>query len=162
MQAVLILKLLILLTVANGAPVMAKNAFGRRFALPLDLGRNFFDGRRLLGDSKTFRGLAAALVATPMAAALVGLDWREGAVIAVFAMAGDVLSSFVKRRLDLPSSARATGLDQIPESLLPLLAVRGALMLSAADVIAGTALFFVGELLLSRVAYKYRLRDRPY
>jgi hypothetical protein len=58
--------------------------------------------------------------------------------------------------------SRATALDQIPESLLPLLACRGALSLTAADVVAGVAVFFVGEVILSRLFYRLRLRDRPY
>jgi CDP-2,3-bis-(O-geranylgeranyl)-sn-glycerol synthase len=77
-------------------------------------------------------------------------------------MAGDILSSFVKRRLGRPPSSLATGLDQVPESLLPLLACRNPLSLTAADIIAGIAISFIGELLLSRVLYKLRLRDRPY
>ena len=35
---------------------------------------------------------------------------------ATMAMVGDLLSSFVKRRLKFQPSSRATGLDQIPES----------------------------------------------
>ena len=38
--------------------------------------------------------------------------------------AGDLFSSFVKRRLDLASSSMAIGLDHIPESFFPLLASR--------------------------------------
>ena len=54
---------------------------------------------------------------------VIGLPWNIGLVVAVWAMVGDCLSSFVKRRLKMPSSSMALGLDQIPESLLPLLGV---------------------------------------
>jgi hypothetical protein len=77
-------------------------------------------------------------------------------------MAGDLLSSFIKRRLDRPPSSRATGLDQIPESLIPLLACRTALSLTVWDIIVTAALFFAGEVALSRLFYRLRLRDRPY
>jgi CDP-2,3-bis-(O-geranylgeranyl)-sn-glycerol synthase len=162
MHPLLILQLMILLTLANGTPVVANKILGRRLAWPLDGGIKFFDGRPLLGASKTVRGIALSLLASAAGAPLIGLDARIGAVVAGAAMAGDLLSSFVKRRLGLPPSSRATGLDQIPESLFPLLACREVLSLSAADIGAGVGIFLVGEVLLSRLLYRLRLRDRPY
>jgi len=162
MQPLVILQLLILLTLANGAPVVAKKLFGARFARPLDGGLLFFDGRPWFGASKTLRGLALAILATVAGAPLIGLDWRIGLLVGVLAMAGDLASSFLKRRLGRPPSSRASGLDQIPESLLPLLACRDLLALSAADIAATVALFFFGEILLSRLLYRLHLRDQPY
>lgn len=72
------------------------------------------------------------------------------------------MSSFVKRRLNLPSGSRATGLDQIPESLLPLLVFSRMLQLTLVDIAVITVIFFIGELLLSQLFYKLHLRDRPY
>ncbi len=155
-------ELLILLAVANGSPVIAKRILGSRFARPLDGNVVFFDGRPLLGPSKTIRGIVVSLLATALAAPLLGLDFKIGLLVAAGAMAGDLLSSFVKRRLGLASSARATGLDQIPEALVPLLACRSALSLTAIDIAAGCALFFIGEVLLSRLLFRLRVRDRPY
>lgn len=77
-------------------------------------------------------------------------------------MAGDLFSSFLKRRLHLPPSSRATGLDQIPESLFPLLACHWMLALTVVDIAVGVALFFIGELVVSRVLYKFRARRHPY
>jgi CDP-2,3-bis-(O-geranylgeranyl)-sn-glycerol synthase len=62
----------------------------------------------------------------------------------------------------LPAGGRATGLDQIPESLFPLLACRSALSLTVMDIASVVAIFFVGEILLSALFYKLRLRERPY
>jgi CDP-2,3-bis-(O-geranylgeranyl)-sn-glycerol synthase len=77
-------------------------------------------------------------------------------------MAGDLLSSFVKRRLHLPPSSRASGLDQVPEALFPLLACRNLLSLAAADIAVCVVMFFVGEVVLSRLLYALNLRERPY
>jgi CDP-2,3-bis-(O-geranylgeranyl)-sn-glycerol synthase len=77
-------------------------------------------------------------------------------------MVGDLCSSFIKRRLGFEPSSRATGLDQIPESLLPALLGRWLLALPAGDVVAVTATFFVGEIVLSRILFRLKLRDRPY
>jgi len=83
-------------------------------------------------------------------------------VVATTAMAGDLLSSFLKRRLALQPSSQAVGLDQIPESLFPLLACRQALSLTVLDIVVGTAIFFLGEVVLSRVLFRLHVRDRPY
>lgn len=162
MQFLLILQLLVLLTVANGTPVIVKNILEDRFAIPLDGRAKFLDGRPIFGSSKTIRGIFLSILMTSAFGPVVGLDWKIGAIVASMAMAGDLFSSFLKRRINLPSGGRATGLDQIPESLFPLLACRSVLSLTALDIVAATGIFFVGELLLSLVFYHFHLRDRPY
>jgi CDP-2,3-bis-(O-geranylgeranyl)-sn-glycerol synthase len=153
---------LLLLGLANGAPVIGKKLLGRRFAYPLDGGATFFDGRPLFGPSKTVRGIVLATAATTLAAPLFGLAWQTGALLGASAMLGDLLSSFIKRRLGRPSSSQALGLDQIPESLLPLLVCRAALGLGGLEVAVLVVLFLVLELLLSRLLYRLHVRDRPY
>lgn len=162
MNPVATLLALLLLMVANGTPVVAKKILGARFARPLDGGARFVDGRPLFGPSKTVRGVGLAVAATAVAAGLLGLGWAAGAAIGAAAMAGDLLSSFTKRRFGVATSGMVAGLDQVPEALLPLLVGRAFLPLSAADIAAGVAVFFVGELLLSRLLYRLNLRDRPY
>jgi hypothetical protein len=157
-----ILQLMALLTLANGAPVVAKKIFGDRFAYPLDFGAVFFDGRPLFGPSKTVRGILVAVLSAAAGAPLIGLDPMIGLTVAGAAMAGDLFSSFVKRRLNLPPSSQAVGLDQIPESLLPMLACRDALSLTAVDIALGVGVFFAGELVLSRLLFRAHLRDEPY
>jgi len=157
-----ILQLLVLLMLANGTPVIAKKILGERFAYPLDCGVVFIDGRPLFGHSKTIRGIVLAVLVTTAGAPLIGLDWTIGFVVGGLAMVGDLASSFLKRRIALPPSSRASGLDQVPEALLPLLACRDLLSLTMADIGVTAALFFIGEVLLSRVFYAFRLRDRPY
>ena len=162
MQPLLILKLLVLMSIANGAPLIATRVLGRRLAQPLDFGIRFFDGRPLFGPSKTIRGVLLAILLTGICAPLLELEASAGLVVGAMAMAGDLFSSFVKRRLDLPSSSRATGLDQIPECLFPLLACRAMFALSLADIVVGVIVFSVGEVWLSRVFFRIGLRDRPY
>jgi CDP-diglyceride synthetase len=162
MQPLHILQLLILLTLANGTPIVAKKIFGPRFARPLDAGIMFFDGRPVFGHSKTVRGILASIFITTISAPLVGMSPTIGVIIASTAMAGDLFSSFVKRRLNFPPSSQAIGLDQVPESLFPMLACRDALSLTIADIALGAGIFFVGELILSRLLYHVHLRDRPY
>lgn len=157
-----ILQLLVLMTLANGTPIVAKKIFGSRFACPLDADTIFFDGRPLFGPSKTIRGIVASILITTASAPLIGLDLTIGAIVAGAAMAGDLFSSFVKRRLDFRPSSQALCLDQVPESLFPMLACRDALSLTIADIALGVGIFFIGELILSRLLYLVHLRDEPY
>jgi hypothetical protein len=162
MHIVLVIKLLVLLSIANGAPVLVKKVFGNRFSRPIDGGCKSVDGRPLFGPSKTIRGVLVSVAATTVVARLLGFELMIGAVVGGAAMAGDIFSSFVKRRLDLRPSSRATGLDQIPESLLPLIACRGWLPLTPLDILIGILAFLIGEVLLSRIFYRLGIRDRPY
>jgi CDP-diglyceride synthetase len=162
MQLLHILQILVLLTFANGTPIVAKKIFGSRFALPLDAGIIFFDGRPVFGASKTMRGIVVSILITSAIAPFIGLDLTIGAIVASSAMAGDLFSSFVKRRLNFPPSSQALGLDQVPESLFPMLACRDALSLTIADIALGVGIFFIGELILSRLLFRAHLRNEPY
>jgi hypothetical protein len=155
-------QLLFLLMVANGAPILLHRWLGRRGGWPVDGGLQFVDRRPLFGPSKTYRGVLAAVLATGAAAIPIGLPWRIGLLIGGCAMLGDLLSSFLKRRLGLPSSAMALGLDQVPESLLPLLAVRGELALAFGQIAALVFIFLALELVLSRILYRLHIRNQPY
>lgn len=161
-QILIVLKLLTLLSLANGAPVIAKNIMHNRLSHALDGGLRFVDGQPLFGTSKTIRGIVLSVLMTSACAPLIGVQYRIGALLASLAMGGDLFSSFLKRRFHLPSASRATGLDQVPESLFPLLACRNLLSLTAIDIAVTVVMFFIGEVLVSRVLYKFRLRDHPY
>src|SRR6478752_380374 len=61
-HALAILQGLILISAANGAPVLFARLLRARFAHPIDGGIVLRDGHPLLGRSKTWRGLAAAVL----------------------------------------------------------------------------------------------------
>src|SRR5258705_959855 len=86
MQLLHILQLLVLMTLANGTPIVAKKIFGPRFSFPLDAGTIFFDGRPLFGPSKTIRGILISVLITTPSAPLIGLDLTIGAIVAGAAM----------------------------------------------------------------------------
>ena len=159
---ILTLELLVLMTVANGAPVLATRLLGSRWSWPLDGGLVIWDGRRLFGTSKTVRGIVVSIAATTAAAALMGLGWKLGLVLGAASMLGDLVSSFTKRRLGIESSGQAIGLDQIPESLFPLLACGRTLGLDAASIALLVALFVIGQMVVSPVMYALGIRRRPY
>ncbi|MHB8605298.1 MAG: CDP-2,3-bis-(O-geranylgeranyl)-sn-glycerol synthase [Thermoplasmatota archaeon] len=113
---------------ANMAPVFVGGG------KPVDGGRVWKDGRRMLGDGKTWRGLLLG----PLAAALVMLLFVAGRplLVAIFriefedlgpllvaipvfyvlgfgALAGDATESFFKRRIGKERGARWLGFDQL-------------------------------------------------
>ena len=110
--------------VANMAPPIFKGKH------PIDGGRELKDGRRLLGDGKTWEGLIVA----PIAGMLVGVaqisiayyfNWPfwelfgsfPDYIIVLFALSfgavfGDALGSFIKRRIGIKRGQKAHGLDQ--------------------------------------------------
>jgi len=155
-------KLLFLLMVANGAPVIAWDIFKERFHWPVDFHLHLSDNRPLFGPAKTWRGIAASLSVTPLCAWILEMEWETGLIVASAAMAGDLFSSFCKRRLAIASSGKAIGLDQIPESLFPLLSVKSRLGLDWCSVLLITALFLILELSLSPLLYRLGIRKRPY
>ncbi len=89
----------------------------------LNLAVDFFgrlvDSNRILGSAKTWRVILAALLATTTAALLLDLPPETGFLLAVYAILGDLLSSFIKRRLAMAPSSEAPLLDQVPGSLFP-------------------------------------------
>jgi CDP-2,3-bis-(O-geranylgeranyl)-sn-glycerol synthase len=142
---VLTIKVLFLLLLANGTPVIVKKLLGSRLAFPLDGGKKFVDGRVFFGHSKTVRGIIST-----------------GALFATASLSGDLVSSFIKRRLNIPPSSRALGLDQLPESILPLLFCWQALDLDMPTAMTIVLIFFWGELVLSLILFRLNIRDHPY
>ncbi|MFD1513166.1 CDP-2,3-bis-(O-geranylgeranyl)-sn-glycerol synthase [Halomarina rubra] len=95
---------------------------------PIDGGREW-NGKRLLGDGKTWRGTAAGILVGTLtacglnrvAAAVEGrTSWslprfplRASVALAAGAMLGDIVGSFLKRRTGRTRGAMAPGLDQL-------------------------------------------------
>lgn len=151
-----------MLLLANGAPIVAAHLAGERLGWPVDGGRVWRDGRRVLGPSKSWRGLAAGVITGAAAAWPLGLSPALGAAAGALSLCGDLISSFTKRRLGVPPSGRATGLDQIPEALLPAAVLAPVLDLGLWQVAVLVAAFFVLELVLSWAGFLLGLRQQPY
>lgn len=153
---------LVLLMLANSAPVAVSWLTGRRGAWPIDFGITLRDGERLLGAHKTWRGMLAAALACGAAAPWLGLSALPAAGLGALAMAGDAVSSYVKRRLGRGPGTWLPGLDQLPEAMLPLLAGWRLLELDAARF-TGTLLAFtlLGMLASRTVGSSRKPRPRP-
>jgi len=115
-------------------------------AAPIDVGMTSADGRRLLGDHKTWRGLVAGMLACALAAWLLGYSISLGLAFAALALTGDAASSLIKRRLRLSPGREVPGLDQIPEALTPLLCLSDALGIGVSGALTLTGVFLLLDL----------------
>jgi CDP-2,3-bis-(O-geranylgeranyl)-sn-glycerol synthase len=132
---------LLMLIAANSTPVIIARALGNRYAAPIDANRSLRDGRPLFGPHKTWRGVISGTLAASLTGALLGTGFMAGAAFGAIALAGDLLSSFLKRRLGCRSGRSLPLLDQLPEALLPMLVLRGPMGLDATAIV-GTAVVF--------------------
>ncbi|MBP6365881.1 MAG: CDP-archaeol synthase [Nitrosomonas sp.] len=146
----------------NGAPILLAKFAGNRLNYPIDCNQLFVDGRPVLGTSKTFRGLVSALLLSVAIGSVFAVPLQISLLFGMLSMAGDMFSSFIKRRLSLPPSSMALGLDQIPESLFPLLGCQDLLAISNEQIFWIVLAFLIGELIISRVLYLLRIRKTPY
>lgn len=154
--------LLGLILIANGSPVLARKLLRDKFNQPIDRGYILHDGYRLLGSSKTWRGVLAALAFTSCCALIMGYPLVTGLFIALLSLCGDLVSSFIKRRLGRPSSSMFLFLDQVPESLFPALIMAGKFNLDYLDIIYLVVIFILAELTLSRLMFMLGVREKPY
>ena len=126
---------------AFGANALATLPKGR--GPPMDFGRTWpWDGRRILGTSKTWSGFLVGgslgmaiglleaqlillappnLAVVPVLAPTLAAAVPVVALVAFGAMTGDAIGSFAKRRLGRPSGSRTWLLDQFPFVLVPIL-----------------------------------------
>lgn len=156
------LSLLALLFACNGAPIVARLLFAGHFASPIDFGVRAWDAQPLLGRSKTWRGLLSSMLAGIVGGMLFNLGWDFGMLFGSLVMLGDLLASFVKRRLRLAPSDQALGLDQLPEALLPLAYASTVLPLGIAHVVGLSVAFAALSLAVSGPLYRWHIRKRPY
>ena len=162
MMSLELFPLLLLIIIANGAPILARKVLNKHFDLAVDFGQKLADKNRLFGNSKTWRGIFASLLATTVAAWLLDYPPETGALIAAYAMSGDLLSSFIKRRLSMKPASMAPLLDQVPESLLPAYLLKNEFNLDSSSITILVLIFIILELLLSHILYRYGVRKRPY
>ena len=146
--------------VANSTPVVLGGG------APIDRGREFVDGRRILGSNKTVKGFAYGLLFGSVAALAEAILFRNyllvlaGILASLGALLGDLFGAFLKRRLDILPGHPLPVVDQLDFIL-------GALVLTSPllNVTMGAVLILVIatvpiHLLSNAVAYMLRLKKR--
>ncbi len=151
---------------ANGAPVL----FGG--GRSIDGGKPFRDGRPLFGPHKTVRGFVSGLLIGTFVGWVqeaygpsVGLPQGSlllGFVLSLGALMGDLLGSFIKRRMNLKSGAHLPISDQLDFMLMALLfslPVQPPTLTYALIIIVLTAPI---HLMVNAMAYLLRLKKTPW
>ncbi len=129
--------------VANAAPVVLGGG------APIDLGRRTWDGRRILGDGKTIRGLVAGLVAGFTAGFVEAYAVGEGTLLTIAilsscgAMAGDIIGSFVKRRLNVERGRPSLVMDQLLFIVLAIACAYPVLSVQTPDILLPESVLFI-------------------
>ena len=141
--------------VANATPVVLGGG------KPIDLGKKFIDGRRILGDGKTFRGFILALAAGTLVGAFQARPVL-GLIMSLGAMLGDMAVSFLKRRLGMERGAPLPVGDQLDF-------VAGAVALT--NLVAVIPLDYIIAIVVvtppihlgtNALAYALGLKERPW
>lgn len=151
--------------VANATPVIVARVLKRTH--PIDGGRCFLDGRRILGDGKSVEGFVSGVVAG-MAVGLAlerlcALSTGEALTLSLGAMLGDALGSFIKRRFGLERGEPAPLLDQLSFLLIALLMYQLAYGRLDAPIVATLiAATPPVHLLANYLAYRLRLKEKPW
>jgi CDP-2,3-bis-(O-geranylgeranyl)-sn-glycerol synthase len=148
--------------VANSTPVMLGGG------APIDRGREFLDGRRILGNNKTMKGFACGMLLGSIAGLAQAILFRNytlvlvGILASLGALLGDLFGAFLKRRLDISPGRPLPVVDQLDFIL-------GALVLTSPllNITMGAVLILVIatvpiHLFSNAVAYLLRLKERPW
>jgi CDP-2,3-bis-(O-geranylgeranyl)-sn-glycerol synthase len=102
------------------AYVSSPGAVLSRGKKPVDFGKDFFDGKRILGDGKTFEGLALGTLLGFIAGVIAEFLTEEELygpfsifLISFGGLFGDMCNSFLKRRLSIGRGEKLPVLDQL-------------------------------------------------
>jgi len=149
---------------ANAAPVLAGG--GR----PMDFGKNFLDGKRILGKNKTFRGfffgLAIGIFVGVVESLVFSYPFPFSVLFSVLsplgALLGDLAAAFLKRRLGIAPGGLLPIVDQIDFVVgalffsLPLAMVSWELAVVVLVITPPIHLF------TNFLAYKLKLKKNPW
>ncbi|RLG52615.1 MAG: CDP-2,3-bis-(O-geranylgeranyl)-sn-glycerol synthase [Thermoproteota archaeon] len=142
--------------VSNMAPVI----FGG--GKPVDLGKRWLDGRPIFGSHKTIRGLVSAWIAGWITGLAIGAP-EYGALAGVAASLGDLLGSFIKRRMGIPPGEKAPFLIDQLDFMLPAAAVAYAMLsVDIVEVLIAILITPVLHVLTNTIAYLLGLKPHPW
>ncbi len=140
---------------------------------PVDMGKSFLDGRRVLGDGVTVRGslmgILSGVVTGVLMAYAEGLEaaqFQDMVVLAFLlsfgAIAGDAGGSFIKRRLGLKRGAPAPLLDQLNFVVGGLAFASLVVDISLETVLVLLILTPIGHKMVNVTGYQLKLKDVPW
>ena len=145
---------------ANATPVLAGGG------TQMDFGKNFYDGKRIFGNNKTFRGfffgLAIGILVGSLERVLFGFPVLFIILIPLGALVGDLAGAFLKRRLGIAPGGLLPIVDQVDFVIgaivfsFPLAIVSWELAVTVLLITPPIHLF------TNFLAYKMKLKRNPW
>ncbi|MDM8539341.1 CDP-archaeol synthase, partial [Desulfobacterales bacterium HSG17] len=135
--------------------------FEEKWDTPLDRGLLFIDGKPFLGNHKTIRGIGGGIIGGVTCGFFLGISLWVALWVGVMSMSGDLLSSFIKRRMRMVDGGNFPVIDQFFEGTFPFIIIAPAYSLSFVQssliIVAFIITAYLGALFLTRV-----LRTEPF
>lgn len=160
---------------ANMAPVILKKIIPK-LAFPLDFNKTL-NNKPIFGKNKTFRGLVFAIIFAIIISFLQFYFFDYFKEISIYnyqnwllfgflmgfgAIFGDLIESFIKRRLNKEPGQRFIPWDQLDFTIGSLLFASIVYTPSLNIIIACLIISFVGHILVNHSAYYLRLRKEKW
>ncbi|MFH1773403.1 MAG: CDP-2,3-bis-(O-geranylgeranyl)-sn-glycerol synthase [Methanobacteriota archaeon] len=145
------------------------------YGRPFDFGKNFLDGRRILGDGVTIRGSAAGIASGSILGFFMAYfnnpllpyaTFNEKLFLAFLLSSGAILGgaagSFIKRRLGMARGVHAPVLDQLNFVVGALFFASFAAEIPLQTVIILFILTPIGHLAVNKTGYLLKLKNVPW
>ena len=165
---------------SNAAPIFAaKIPALKKFDAPIDGGKQI-GGQDIFGSHKTWRGFVAGIIVSTTilfiqqllmmqteAFSFVEIDYAAlpvlllGPAFAIGALGGDLLESFLKRRIGIASGKSWLFFDQIDYVVGSVFVSLFFVILPAAVYVWIFVFWFLMHLLISYIGYRIGLKDEP-
>jgi len=149
--------------------------FGKISKKPLDLNKNFIDGRRIFGENKTIAGFIGAVLFGTVIACIqsnleilfnlnFGLSMSPtlGFFVSLGGMCGDLGNSFLKRRLKIKEGTKFFPMDQLNLAIGGL--IFGAFITTPSfnGIIFMLFITIIMHILFNWIAYKLRFKSTAW
>jgi CDP-2,3-bis-(O-geranylgeranyl)-sn-glycerol synthase len=152
-------------------PAYIANLSGLAFGgtTPLDMKKNFFDKRRIIGDGVTWKGFILGTIAGTLVGIAQGIisgniifGFILGFLLSFGALLGDAAGSFIKRRLNVDRGRPAPILDQLDFIAGALILASFLVSISVTTVVIVIIITLILHLLTNMIAYLLGLKDVWY
>lgn len=161
--------------VANASPpLITRIDVVKKFNKPIDFGWKFIDGKRLFGNNKTILGffggtlfgtLSGLLVYTFMFTNKFSIPGNNlliySFIVSFGALFGDLLKSFIKRRLDIKTGEPFIPFDQIDYGLGMFFFIRMFYPTIEINLWVLLLLAFVLHLIFKYLGFLIKVREKP-
>jgi CDP-2,3-bis-(O-geranylgeranyl)-sn-glycerol synthase len=145
---------------ANAAPVLVGGG------LVMDFGKNFVDGKRVLGNNKTFRGfffgLAIGIAVGLVESMLFNYPFLFSLFTPLGALLGDLTAAFLKRRLGIAPGGLFPIVDQVDFVVGAIVFALPLEMVNWELAVAALVITPPIHLLTNIGAYKLKLKKNPW